>query len=750
MGDMQAVSGQRNADISNSLYALHARQLFDVIDQIRDSGGEHHLDLPRIVVIGNQSAGKSSLIEAIAGIKVPRGSGTCTRCPMEVRLHRKNEPWRCSIRLRYEYDEYGEKRDDPLNINFGNDIVDPAKVDIMLRRAQLAILNDEDNPGKFVDIDPNNMAVSDSQRQFSRNVVCIEVFGPDLTDLTFVDLPGIIQHHPTDPGLVNVIKGMVKAYIAGSSALILCTITMKDDPENQAALSEAKTADPHGARTIGVLTKPDTLQPQEEGLWITVLKNEGSHRLNLGYYITKQPAQAEVEQGISFDMARQNEVSFFETTEAWRALPSSIRQTNVSTPRLTAALSTLLSSHIRKSLRDITEKVHRLLSETQRDLRSLGTGPSNNPVADIIALCDRFTGILRAYIVGTEDSELLIQDNKRAFSRFKTSIRGTAPVFIPYTTVERKWNEYTEPTHILEDVATEDNGHTYDLDMVRKHINNAKTRELPFNVPYAAKVQMMLLPIKRWQTLIDVCFEAIVPNVRSLIEKTIKQVFGEYAETGLLGRVKDIVSNQLIERENATQIALKLLFDMEVPGPYTQNHHYFSATREKLVTHYRQKRKERESAPTRPTSAWGLAPSEYASGPTTSRSTIINQVISGLATLGFQGVTESDFGKLVIEDEWEEEITVMAETRAYLQVAYKRIIDSVPQAIDLVFIRPLADTLHTALIAGLQFDSPSAHELCRAYLAENPAKAAERVRLLADKERLERVKETLMRIGLGH
>ena len=37
------------------------------------------LDIPAIVVMGWQSAGKSSLVEAISGITLPRASGTCTR-----------------------------------------------------------------------------------------------------------------------------------------------------------------------------------------------------------------------------------------------------------------------------------------------------------------------------------------------------------------------------------------------------------------------------------------------------------------------------------------------------------------------------------------------------------------------------------------------------------------------------------------------------------------------------------------------
>ena len=37
------------------------------------------IDLPMIAVIGSQSAGKSSLIESISGITLPRAAGTCTR-----------------------------------------------------------------------------------------------------------------------------------------------------------------------------------------------------------------------------------------------------------------------------------------------------------------------------------------------------------------------------------------------------------------------------------------------------------------------------------------------------------------------------------------------------------------------------------------------------------------------------------------------------------------------------------------------
>lgn len=46
-------------------------------------------------------------------------------------------------------------------------------------------------------------------------------------------------------------------------------------------------------------------------------------------------------------------------------------------------------------------------------------------------------------------------------------------------------------------------------------------------------------------------------------------------------------------------------------------------------------------------------------------------MLASLAKLGYQGLTAADFGKLVRPDEYEHELEVMAEVRAYFKVAYK-------------------------------------------------------------------------------
>ena len=61
-----------------------ASKLQDVLGAL---GQNTNLDLPQIVVIGGQSSGKSSVLEAVVGRSfLPRGTGIVTRRPLVLQL----------------------------------------------------------------------------------------------------------------------------------------------------------------------------------------------------------------------------------------------------------------------------------------------------------------------------------------------------------------------------------------------------------------------------------------------------------------------------------------------------------------------------------------------------------------------------------------------------------------------------------------------------------------------------------------
>lgn len=106
---------------------------------------------------------------------------------MECRLKQSDTAWRSQVLLRPNKNGATEKP-------FGPVIYDIMELEKMLRRAQLAILNPHISSERFIELDANDkssqLLTSPEQLKFSSDVVCIDVSGPHVPDLSFTDLPG--------------------------------------------------------------------------------------------------------------------------------------------------------------------------------------------------------------------------------------------------------------------------------------------------------------------------------------------------------------------------------------------------------------------------------------------------------------------------------------------------------------------------------------------------------------------------------
>jgi hypothetical protein len=93
--------------------------------------------------------------------------------------------------LRKTVDSQGQPLGVAENIPFGPLITEKGDVEERIRRAQRAILNPSVGPDVFL-MGPDGEPDGRPELSFSKNCVSLELSGPDLTDLSFCDLPGML------------------------------------------------------------------------------------------------------------------------------------------------------------------------------------------------------------------------------------------------------------------------------------------------------------------------------------------------------------------------------------------------------------------------------------------------------------------------------------------------------------------------------------------------------------------------------
>ncbi|KAH9175022.1 P-loop containing nucleoside triphosphate hydrolase protein [Lactarius sanguifluus] len=692
--------------LSNSQYVAQKRKMLDAVNRLRETGAQLDLDIPVIAVLGSQSAGKSSLIEAISGITLPRASGTCTRCPTECQLSHSSEPWCCVVSLRIVTDGDGRVLPQPRRHDFGDPIFEKSLVTKRIRQAQCAILNPSTPFPKFLEAEDD--ALEERELSFSSNSVCLEIRSSDVDDLSFVDLPGlIVGGEPRDSRLV---QRLAEEYISKESCIILLTIACETDFENQSAHRLASLFDPTGARTIGVLTKPDRIPAGEEAIWISRIQRGGKEG-GFEYFSVKNPDSQDIRDGITYEKAREQEAMFFSTKEPWSNLEW-LYQRRLGTDKLTTRLGQLLSSLISKRLPELQEELDRLLAQTQQDISQLPNPPSSEPNLELSKLIGAFIQSIKALVDGIPDENGLIQKLRGPRDDFKKAIRQTAPNFLPLersqaadTTLvppsflsseEEEWEE--EPCDVGSPIYIED---------VLEKANFAVTRELPNHYPHTVIRQYIRTVVVGWEDPSRQFFDITRKELSSYVQQLVDRHFAQYTHGHLKQAVRNIMQSH-IQRcaDTAAQYIDSLMKDEN--EPFTLNARYYTEYRSKFLSHYKRGRLRSKSSVIR----------NLEDGTNPGMRAAVNEAIASLAKLGLRSVEVSSLAALLPPDPMEPAIGIMADVRAYFQVAYKRFVDNVPMSVDRTLLRGVTVGLEDALFDGLSINGPKGYERCRRLLSE--------------------------------
>ena len=262
-------------------------------------------EIPSIVVIGDQSVGKSSVLEQISGIKMPRGSGIVTRCPMQLEMRRQQqktliddeEDDQPSIKIHYR---------NKLDQDVSRDIESVEKIEDEISQAQQEMLTD----GEII----------------SKNTIRVQVSSSYHPDLTVVDLPGIARFPGGSNRVSNNVdmhsltKDLIRRFIKSPMVLIMAVTPTNTDIETVEALKLAKEVDESLQRTLVVLTQPDLVNPGKEHDIYDLVNHQGPVQIHKGVFMLRCRTQDELNEDVTHADSLANEKAFFLTSK-FKELP---------------------------------------------------------------------------------------------------------------------------------------------------------------------------------------------------------------------------------------------------------------------------------------------------------------------------------------------------------------------------------------------------------------------------------------------
>ncbi|XP_008289662.1 interferon-induced GTP-binding protein Mx-like [Stegastes partitus] len=488
----------------NQQYEEKVRPCIDLIDSLRSLGVEKDLALPAIAVIGDQSSGKSSVLEALSGVALPRGSGIVTRCPLELRMKRKEEGEKWFGKISYR--------------NCVEEIKNPAIVEEKIREAQ------DKMAGVGVGI--------------SEELISLEIASPDVPDLTLIDLPGIarvaVKGQPEDIG--DQIKRLIQTYIRKQETISLVVVPCNVDIATTEALKMAQQVDPDGERTLGILTKPDLVDKGTEETVIEIVHNEAIH-LKKGYMIVKCRGQMEISKKVSLPKALEREKAFFKDHAHFQILYD---EGHATVPKLAEKLTLELVHHIQKSLPRLEEQIKKKLKQTQATMTRYGKEPPSDATEKLGFLIDRVMAFTQDAISLTKGEELKCGMRSNTFYTLRCQFA--------------EWNK-----------TTEDSGTTFSWNIERQvgqYEQKYRGRELPGFINYKTFETIVQDHIKQLEEPAILKLKEVSEIVKKEMSELAEQSLVGFPNLIKMAKMK--IEASINEKEAVAESMLRTQFKMEM------------------------------------------------------------------------------------------------------------------------------------------------------------------------------------------
>ncbi|KAF5229003.1 hypothetical protein FAUST_10692 [Fusarium austroamericanum] len=328
----------------NGLLSAHS-DVFDAVDSLQEAGLKREL-IPKLVVTGDQSSGKSSVLEAICQVPFPVDQDLCTRFPIEL-IQRK-----------------ADKGSIIVNIS----VVEPTPNSNVLNQFTRELVSD-DSVGLGAAIQEASVLIlgktpgSTSHRHFSRDVLRITISGPDKYPLTLVDLPGFFQSTNMNQNEKDreIVDEIVAPYLREPRNGILLIMPAYVLWNVLRAPSEVACAavDPSGTRTLGIFTALDKSSYKDQ------IKKHFSGKESWypqnGWHGLKNLSSEERRQGQNRD---EIETAFF--AKEWPEIDKSCKGIGSLRPKLSEFLANQIREHLENLITDVETEIKALRAQVEK------------------------------------------------------------------------------------------------------------------------------------------------------------------------------------------------------------------------------------------------------------------------------------------------------------------------------------------------------------------------------------------------
>jgi GTP-binding protein EngB required for normal cell division len=539
-----------NDGTSTTLQFNDTRNLLDIVDNLRSQGISRYIDLPEIVVCGEQSSGKSSVLEAISGVMFPSKDNLCTRFATELIL-RRGPVAPIKIRIVPGPEEHRSEADKRILLNFS----------VSVRAEDLDL-------GGIIESAKDVMGINDNTKVFSSDILRLELSGPEQPHLTLVDLPGLFQagSRSQSDADSDTVKSLVLRYMRSPRSIILAVVSAKNDFNNQSITRYSREIDPNGIRTLGLITKPDTLDEgsDSERFYVELAQNK-EVKFKLGWHVLRN---RDYRARTSSLQERNRTEQLFFSSGIWRSLDPS----QVGVHSLKPRLSKILKDQILAQLPDVLTQIQDGIHECMKMLEVLGAPRTTTQEQrrHILTVSQYFTHLIGAATDGLY-TDVFFGDASTA-EGYQKRLRACLHNIL--TKFAERMRRQGHMYDIVEHSPEKDNRQISRQDYILKVntlLTRSRGRELPGTFSPLIIGQLFREQRQPWTNLVKETVDEVIRTVHYVVCAALSHVCDRSTREGILGQVIYPKLNRL-EKELQEKVT-ELLKPHDSGHPITYNHY---------------------------------------------------------------------------------------------------------------------------------------------------------------------------------